>query len=115
MPPTLSLASVQLSYASRQSAAVRDFYRRILGLRELDGEGRQFSFALGNATLLLSPVARLERPLTADVLALRTEAYEQVLERLRAAGHHPVCSAPGAPRRVMYVKDPGGNQLALVG
>ena len=44
-----------------------------------------------------------------------TDAFDTVRDRLHAAGHHPVCSAADAPERVMYVKDPSGNQLALLG
>jgi hypothetical protein len=50
-----------------------------------------------------------------DYLALRTGDYDVILARLRRAGHHPVCSLPDAEPRVMYVKDPSGNQLAFLG
>ncbi|MGE8666221.1 MAG: VOC family protein [Achromobacter mucicolens] len=112
----LSIDSVQLSFLDRQAGAIRDFYRHILGLNEVAGEsGARLTFALGNATLSLSPVAALAAGVKADYLALRTDAFEAVRDRLHAAGHHPVCSADNAPERVMYVKDPSGNQLALLG
>ncbi|OZI43641.1 hypothetical protein CEK29_10885 [Bordetella genomosp. 5] len=116
MSTILSIESVQLSFVARQAGAVREFYRHILGLHEVAGEGdARLTFALGNATLSLSPVASRSAGVKADYLALRTDAFEQVRDRLQAAGHHPVCSVPDAAERVMYVKDPSGNQLALLG
>lgn len=116
MSSILSIESVQLSFVARQAGAIREFYRHILGLNEVSSAGgARLTFALGNATLSLSPVSTLTPGVKADYLALRTDAFDTVRDRLHAAGHHPVCSAADAPERVMYVKDPSGNQLALLG
>jgi len=77
--------------------------------------GGQLLFTLGDATLSLSPVAEVSREVKPDYLAIKTRAYDDILLRLRDAGYHPVCSLPDAGQRVMYVKDPSGNQLAFLG
>ncbi|WP_241069666.1 VOC family protein [Achromobacter insuavis] len=110
-----SIGSVQLSFAARQLDAVREFYRGTLGLDEMPVPDGRLLFALGDATLSLSPVAEVSRGVRADYLAIRTGAYDDILLRLRDAGYHPVCSLPDASPRVMYVKDPSGNQLAFLG
>ncbi|MFY0476238.1 VOC family protein [Achromobacter marplatensis] len=116
MTPFLSIESVQLPFLSRRAEAVRDFYHRVIGLEELAGaDGQRLLFSLGGATLSLSPVAEVSRAVKPDYLAFKTPAYDDLLARLRQAGHHPVCSLPDAQPRVMYVKDPSGNQLAFLG
>lgn len=112
----LSIDSVQLSFLSRQVDAVRDFYHRVIGLAEVPGaDDQRLLFALGEATLSLSPVDEVNRGVKPDYLAIKTPAYDEILTRLRQAGHYPVCSLPDASPRVMYVKDPSGNQLAFLG
>ena len=116
MSTILSIGSVQLPFLVQRQDAVREFYRHIIGLDEMAGAGGQrLLFALGEATLSLSPVEDVSREVKPDYLALRTGDYDDILARLRLAGHHPVCSLPDAEPRVMYVKDPSGNQLAFLG
>lgn len=116
MTSFLSIDSVQLPFLTRRAEAVRDFYHRVIGLEEMAGaDGQRLLFALGDATLSLSPVAEIRRDVKPDYLTLKTPAYDELLARLRLAGHHPVCSLPDALPRVMYVKDPSGNQLAFLG
>ncbi|MBO1014461.1 VOC family protein [Achromobacter sp. SD115] len=111
-----SIGSVQLSFLAQRREAVREFYSHIIGLDEVAGAGGQrLLFALGEATLSLSPVDEVSREVRPDYLALKTRAYDDILARLRLAGLHPVCSLPDAEPRVMYVKDPSGNQLAFLG
>ncbi|QKH39050.1 VOC family protein [Achromobacter pestifer] len=116
MSTILSIGSVQLPFLAQRQETVREFYSNIIGLDEMAGAGGQrLLFALGEATLSLSPVEEVSREVKPDYLALRTGAYDEILARLRLAGHHPVCSLPDAEARVMYVKDPSGNQLAFLG
>ncbi|MBD9380063.1 VOC family protein [Achromobacter sp. ACM02] len=116
MSTILSIGSVQLPFLVQRQAAVREFYGHIIGLDEMARAGGQrLLFALGEATLSLSPVDEISREVKPDYLALRTGDYDVILARLRRAGHHPVCSLPDAEPRVMYVKDPSGNQLAFLG
>lgn len=116
MSTIVSIGSVQLPFLAQRQEAVREFYRHIIGLDEVAGTGGQrLLFALGEATLSLSPVEEVSREVKPDYLALRTRAHDDILARLRRAGHHPVCSLPNAEPRVMYVKDPSGNQLAFLG
>lgn len=115
MSSRLSIESVQLSFLSQRHQAVRDFYRRIIGLEEVQGDGDRLRFALGDATLSLSPVDEVSRAVKPDYLAIKASAYDDILSRLQLAGHHPVCSLPDVLPRVMYVKDPSGNQLAILG
>ncbi|WP_263912699.1 VOC family protein [Achromobacter sp. 79A6] len=110
-----SIGSVQLSFVARRLDAVREFYRGAIGLDEVPAPGGQLLFTLGDATLSLSPVAEVSREVKPDYLAIKTRAYDDILLRLRKAGYHPVCSLPDAGQRVMYVKDPSGNQLAFLG
>ncbi|MGV2861653.1 VOC family protein [Achromobacter sp. ESBL13] len=116
MTSLLSIDSVQLPFLSRRLHAVREFYHRVIGLDEMPTQGDQrLLFSLGDATLSLSPVHELSGGVKPDYLALKTRAYDEILARLRQAGHFPVCSKPDASPRVMYVKDPSGNQLAFLG
>lgn len=116
MSTIVSIGSVQLPFLAQRQEAVREFYRHIIGLDEVAGTGGQrLLFALGEATLSLSPVEEVSKGVKPDYLALRTRAYDDILARLRRAGLHPVCSLPNAEPRVMYVKDPSGNQLAFLG
>ncbi|ADP16347.1 hypothetical protein AXYL_03027 [Achromobacter xylosoxidans A8] len=116
MSTILSIGSVQLPFLAQRQEAVREFYRHVIGLEEVAGAGGQrLLFALGEATLSLSPVDEVSREVRPDYLALKTRAYDDILARLRLAGLHPVCSLPDAEPRVMYVKDPSGNQLAFLG
>lgn len=113
---TISIASVQLPFLAQRRQAVREFYQLTIGLDEVEGaEGQRLRYALGDATLLLSPVEEVSRSIRPDYLAIKTRAYDEILARLTDAGHHPVCSLPEAAQRVMYVKDPSGNQLAFLG
>ncbi|MCY1532418.1 hypothetical protein D9M68_676930 [compost metagenome] len=113
---SLSIESVQLPFLAQRLDAVREFYHLIIGLDEVDcADSQRLRFALGEATLSLSPVDEVSRAVRPDYLAIRTRAYDDILARLRQAGHHPVCSLPQASPRVMYVKDPSGNQLAFMG
>ncbi|MGE8688319.1 MAG: VOC family protein [Achromobacter sp.] len=113
---SLSIDSVQLPFLARRLDAMREFYHLIVGLDEVAcADGQRLRFALGEATLSLSPVDELNRAVRPDYLAIRTRAYDDILARLTRAGHHPVCSPPQASPRVMYVKDPSGNQLAFMG
>ncbi|WP_286940268.1 VOC family protein [Achromobacter sp. UBA4530] len=114
MSSRLSIESVQLPFLSPRYQAVRDFYHRIIGLEEMPGDGDRLRFALGDATLSLSPVDEVSRAVKPDYLGIKASAYDDILSRLRQAGHHPVCSLPDALPRVMYVKDPSGNQLAIL-
>ncbi|WMD22376.1 VOC family protein [Achromobacter seleniivolatilans] len=116
MSSILSIDSVQLPFLSRRLDAVREFYQRVIGLDEMDSaDDQRLLYALGGATLSLSPVTEVSRAVKPDYLAIKTHAYDEILARLRLAGHHPVCSLPDAVPRVMYVKDPSGNQLAILG
>ncbi len=116
MSSILSIESVQLPFLSHRQDAVREFYLRVIGLEEMPGdEGERLRFALGEATLSLSPVEEVSRAVRPDYLAIKTRAYDDILARLQRAGHHPVCSLPDVQPRVMYVKDPSGNQLAILG
>ncbi|MFD4840101.1 VOC family protein [Achromobacter sp. NPDC058515] len=116
MSTLLSIDSVQLPFLSRRLDAVREFYLRVIGLDEVAGAGDdRLRFALGEATLSLSPVEEVSRAVRPDYLAIKTRAYDDILARLRLAGHHPVCSLPDVLPRIMYVKDPSGNQLAILG
>lgn len=116
MSTILSIGSVQLSFLAGRQAEVREFYRHVIGLDEVSGiDGQRLLFTLGDATLSLSPVEKVSRGVRPDYLAFRTSAYDEVLARLRRAGFDPVCSLPQAEPRVMYVKDPSGNQLAFLG
>lgn len=113
---SISIESVQLPFLAQRLDAVRDFYRVVIGLDEVAcGDGQRLRFALGEATLSLSPVDEVSRTVRPDYLAIKTRAYDDILARLTRAGHHPVCSLPQASPRVMYVKDPSGNQLAFLG
>ncbi|EHK67643.1 VOC family protein [Achromobacter arsenitoxydans] len=115
MSTTRSIESVQLSFLSHRQDAVREFYRRVIGLQEIPGAGgERLRFALGEATLSLSPVEEVSRGVRPEYLAIKASAYDDILARLRLAGHHPVCSLPDSLPRVMYVKDPSGNQLAIL-
>lgn len=116
MSSILSIESVQLPFLSHRQDAVREFYLRIIGLDEVAGaHDDRLRFALGEATLSLSPVEEVSRAVRPDYLAIKARAYDDILARLRLAGHHPVCSLPHVLPRVMYVKDPSGNQLAILG
>lgn len=116
MSTILSIGSVQLPFLAGREDAVREFYRHVVGLDEIPGmDDQRLRFTLGDATLSLSPVETVSRDVRPDYLGLRTSAYDEVLARLRQAGFHPVCSLPQAEPRVMYVKDPCGNQLAFLG
>lgn len=111
-----SIESVQLPFLSHRVQAVRDFYHQVIGLDEMaSADDQRLLFALGEATLSLSPVDAVSRAVKPDYLAIKTHAYDAILARLRQAGHYPVCSLPDALPRVMYVKDPSGNQLAFLG
>lgn len=110
-----SIGSVQLSFVARRLDAVREFYLHTVGLDEVPAPGGRLLFALGDATLSLSPVDEISRAVKPDYLTIKTRAYDDILLRLRVAGYHPVCSLPDAGQRVMYVKDPSGNQLAFLG
>lgn len=115
MSTLLSIESVQLPFLSHRHDAVRDFYLRVIGLEEVpDADGERLRFALGDATLSLSPVLEISREVRPDYLAIKAGAYDAILSRLVGAGHHPVCSLPEVQPRVMYVKDPSGNQLAIL-
>ncbi len=110
-----SIESVQLPFLSHRHDAVRDFYLRVIGLDEVLGaDDERLRFALGDATLSLSPVQDISRAVRPDYLAIKAGAYDAILSRLVSAGHHPVCSLPDVRPRVMYVKDPSGNQLAIL-
>ncbi|MEN4918401.1 VOC family protein [Achromobacter spanius] len=115
MSSTLSIESVQLPFLSHRQDAVREFYQRVIGLQDVSAadDGR-LRFALGEATLSLSPVEQVSRTVKPDYLAIKASDYDDILARLQTAGHHPVCSLPDALPRVMYVKDPSGNQLAIL-
>lgn len=116
MSTDISIESVQLPFLSHRETAVRDFYHRVIGLDEVaSANDQRLLFALGDATLSLSPVDEVSRSVKPDYLAIKTPAYDAILARLRQAGHFPVCSLPDATPRVMYVKDPSGNQLAFLG
>ncbi|MDF8363931.1 VOC family protein [Achromobacter anxifer] len=116
MSTIFSIGSVQLSFLAGRQDVVREFYGQVIGLQEVAGAGDQrLQFALDDAILSLSPVEEVSREVRPDYLAFKTSAYDEVLERLRLAGFHPVCSLPGSAPRVMYVKDPSGNQLAFLG
>ncbi|KNY10168.1 hypothetical protein AKG08_10540 [Achromobacter piechaudii] len=116
MTSILSIDSIQLPFLARRLHAMRDFYHRVIGLDEVAaGDDQRLFFALGAATLSLSPVDEVSQGVKPDYLAIRTRAYDEILTRLRQAGHFPVCSLPDASPRVMYVKDPSGNQLAFLG
>ncbi len=114
MSTRLSIESVQLPFLAHRHEAVREFYLRVIGLQEVPGDGDRLRFALGDATLSLSPVDEVSRAVKPDYLAIKASAYDDIQSRLRLAGHHPVCSLPDALPRVMYVKDPSGNQLAIL-
>ncbi|MFJ3460092.1 VOC family protein [Achromobacter spanius] len=115
MSSILSIESVQLPFLSHRQEAVREFYQRVIGLQEVAGaDDDRLRFALGDATLSLSPVEAVSRTIKPDYLAIKASAYDDILSRLRLAGHHPVCSLPDVLPRVMYVKDPSGNQLAIL-
>ena len=116
MSTDISIESVQLPFLSHRETAVRDFYHRVIGLDEVaSANDQRLLFSLGDATLSLSPVDEVSRSVKPDYLAIKTPAYDAILARLRQAGHFPVCSLPDATPRVMYVKDPSGNQLAFLG
>ncbi|KAG0740366.1 hypothetical protein G6F24_017041 [Rhizopus arrhizus] len=74
----------------------------------------QQMLAIGRALMTNPDLLILDEATEGRAPKIREEIWN-CLARLRQAGHHPVCSLPDAQPRVMYVKDPSGNQLAFLG
>ncbi|SHG89078.1 VOC family protein [Pollutimonas bauzanensis] len=113
--PSFFLDYVQIPFLRDHAEDVRAFYRKVIGLCEINTDhDHKIRFSLGNANIALTPVDSVEDTVRADYLAIKTQSFDAIFERLTAAGYFPVCARRSATERVMYIKDPSGNQLALL-
>jgi glyoxylase I family protein len=115
---------VALTVADLERA--RLFYRDVLGLTEVDNPSRDATlcwFAAGSAQihLILNPSARTFRNTTEidshdGHVAITIGSYDAMLERLQSQGvpNRPRPTS-GVPWKRIFVTDPDGNVLELVG
>ena len=106
-------------------AACRDFYTRVLGMREETfGEGR-YAFRFGDQKINLhergrefEPKAHLPVPGALDLCFIASEGLDAVIAHLNAQ-HWPIIEGPvqrtGAtgPIRSVYVRDPDLNLIEI--
>jgi catechol 2,3-dioxygenase-like lactoylglutathione lyase family enzyme len=117
MTDVRSVDHVQLAVAIGGLREARHFYQDLLGLREvrdpaLDRPGT-LRFSLGGQRLDLSEGHYLGVAPHAH-LALQVDGLADIVRRLKAE-RYPLDHAPLDDRDRLYVEDPFGNRLELIG
>jgi catechol 2,3-dioxygenase-like lactoylglutathione lyase family enzyme len=114
----VGLDHVQLAMPAGQEATARAFYADVLGLVE---QPKPTNLARRGGVWFAGGALRLHLGVDPDFRAARkahpallVRGLDELAERCRAAGHHPVTDEPLEGFRRIYVHDPFGNRLELL-
>ena len=110
---------------SRDVAALKPFYRDLLGLPFLGENQFAASFDLGGGTTLRLTALPDHVPSQHTVLGWQVDDIDAALDRLEAAGVHGeiyegfgqdargIWTSPDGSARIVWFNDPEGNNLSL--
>jgi catechol 2,3-dioxygenase-like lactoylglutathione lyase family enzyme len=116
--PGLALDHVQVAIPVGGEAAARDFFGGLLGLTEIAKPAELAArggcwFALGSVQLHFGVEADFRATTKAHV-ALRSDALDDLQQRLTDAGHVAIVDTPVDGRARFFTADPFGNRIEFI-
>ena len=113
-----ALHHVNVTVPPEAEAAAKDFYASVLGLKQIPkpSTSRQSGawYQIGETQLHLSIEDQAQGHLSSRHICLTVSDLTEAERRFREAGVE-IISDPRPGRTRFYVRDPGGNQLEIVG